>query len=557
MGRLEQQLARIGFTESELDHELTMKTFSLLAFGEPIEIERLAGEKRVKFVLEVQVKESGDLGLVGYELYLPRDIVIPPHFNNGTPTSEIEETLKTIDFPSEVPENFMAVQHEDQAFHQLFLVFKQMDNLEYFMLDEACEHGVSQENINIKEMTDCLLVKYGAGNGLEKYLLKMNEEYWRDKFYDIIPFPTELHIGAVLNRINEPGALQTLSSLVQGDPQNKLIMNLNNLENLKEEMLNLGFKKELIEQMEEKMKANVPDFKLYDSLGATMGRVDATLFFKQSGKSDYYYLNKFEVCHEKGPAIKEGEKVMVLMQMDGASEGISKDFGNISEGIAFFNSRNEVMEEYKGLCHLAVGKDPNDAVRLVTMEDGKVNFVDKEFAQTYRSTPINQTIYVERGKGFSVEQAANMIQGRAVYRDDMVSQAGQQYKAWIKLDFDVAKDKYGNFMVNQYTDPAYGFDLSKILDKFEFKELADPAKRELLESSIRNGNRATVTVEKDGKAVKLELEAVPRYSQINLYTKEGKTEKREQFLKAPDIKQDYAKSRDKAQNKKQGQGLGV
>lgn len=336
-------------------------------------------------------------------------------------------------------------------------------------------------------------------------------------------------------------------------------MNLNNLENLKEEMTSLGFKKELIDQMEEKMKENVADFKLYDSTRATVGRVDATLFFKQSGKSDYYYLNKFEVCHEKGPSIKDGEKVMVLMQMDGTKEGISKEFGNISEGIAFFNSRNEVMEEYKGLCHLAVGKDPNDAVKLVTMEDGKVNFLDKEFAQTYRNTPINQTIYVERGKGFSVEQAANLIQGRAVYRDDMVSQAGQQYKAWIKLDFDVPKDKYGNFMVNQYTDPAYGFDLSKILDKFEFKELSDPAKRELLESSIRNGNRATVTVEKDGKEVKLQLEAIPRYSQINLFDKDGKTEKREQFLKGPDMRQEYAQSRDKAQekNKKQGQGLGV
>ncbi|MFC4213374.1 hypothetical protein ACFOWA_19435 [Pedobacter lithocola] len=334
-------------------------------------------------------------------------------------------------------------------------------------------------------------------------------------------------------------------------------MNLNNLENLREEMAKLGFKKELIEQMEEKMKANVADFKLYDSVEATRGRVDMTLFFKQSSQSDYYYLNKFEVCHEKGQAIPDGHKIMVLMQMEGADKGISKDLPNISEGIAFFNSRKGVLTEHNGVCHLAVGKDANHAVKLATMENGKVNYLQKEFAQTYRTSPINQTIYVEKGKGFSAEQASNLIQGRAVYRDDMVSQAGQQYKAWIKLDFDVPKDRFGNFMINQYTDPAYGFDLSKVLDKFEIKELADPVKREILEGSIRNGNRPTVTVEKNGEVVKLQLEAVPRYSQINLYTKEGRPEKREQFLKAADFKQEYAESRNKAQNKSKGQGQGI
>lgn len=334
-------------------------------------------------------------------------------------------------------------------------------------------------------------------------------------------------------------------------------MNLNNLENLQQEMESLGFKKELIEQMEQKMKANVAEFNLYDSALATRGRVDMTLFFKQSSQSDYYYLNKFEVCHEKGAAIKEGEKIMVLTQMEGADKGMTKNFVHVAEGIAFFNGQKAMLTEQKGISHLVVGKDAHHAVKLATMEDGKVNYVQKEFGQTYRTSPINQTVYVERGKGFSAEQAVNLIQGRAVYRDDMVSQAGQQYKAWLKLDFDVPKDRFGNFMLNQYTDPSYGFDLSSVLDKFEIKELTDPAKREALESSLRNGSRALVTVEKTGEAVKLLLEAVPRYSQINLYTKEGRPEKREQFLKVGDMKKEHAQSREKAQNKNKAQGQGV
>jgi hypothetical protein len=298
-------------------------------------------------------------------------------------------------------------------------------------------------------------------------------------------------------------------------------MNLNNLENLQQEMESLGFQKALVAQMEEKMKANLAEFKLYDSVSATKGRVDMTLFFKQSSQSDYYYLNKFEVCHEKGLPIPQGSKVMVYTTPEGADKGMVKNFVHVSQAIAFFNEQKQ---------ELKVG-------------------------QTYRTSPINQTIYVEKGKGFSSEQAVNLIQGRAVFRDDMVSQAGQQYKAWIKLDFDVPKDRFGNFMMNQYTDPSYGFDLAKVLDKFEIKELADPVQREILERSIRNGNRATVTVDKNGEKVKLEIEAAPRYSQINMFTKQGRPEKREQFLKAEDFKQ----GRDRAHNKNkvQGQGIGV
>lgn len=334
-------------------------------------------------------------------------------------------------------------------------------------------------------------------------------------------------------------------------------MNLNNLENLQQEMESLGFQKELVAQMEEKMKANVAEFKLYDSVQASKGRVDMTLFFKQSSQSDYYYLNKFEVCHEKGLPIPEGSKVMVYTTPEGADKGLRKDFVHVSHGIAFFNEQKEVLKEQKGTCDLLVGKDVTRAVKLASIQDGKVNYVQKEFGQTYRNSPINQTVYVEKGKGFSAVQAVNLIQGRAVYRDDMVSQAGQQYKAWIKLDFDVPKDRFGNFMMNQYTDPSYGFDLSTVLDKFEFKELADPANRNLLESSIRNGNRALVTVEKNGERVTLKLEAVPRYNQINLFTMEGKVEKREQFLKAVDFKQEYAQGRDKAQSKQKSRVIGV
>jgi hypothetical protein len=492
---------------------------------------------------------DGKLRVPEYAVVLPRDYGEVKHsIYNGIDSRELEKKFASIDWGKENARDWKERSHADTW--ALIVECRRYQQ----PTDDDTEQGFAERSI----LVNWMMCTYLKDTEMERQLFELHKDSV-GIFRDSVMFPKGVKLAVAAKRINEPTLVRELSRQAYlYDNQKTLVMNLNNLENLREEMANLGFKKELIEQMEAKMQANVAEFKLYDSLEATRGRVDMTLFFKQSGQSDYYYLNKFEVCHEKGQKIPEGHKIMVLTQTEGTDKGMTKTFTHIAEGIAFFNGQKDQLKEQKGISHLVVGKDANSAVKLATMEDGKVNYVQKEFGQTYRTSPINQTIYVEKGKGFSAEQAVNMIQGRAVYRDDMVSQAGQQYKAWIKLDFDVPKDRFGNFLINQYTDPAYGFDLSKVLDKFEIKELVDPAKREILESSIRNGNRPLVTVEKNGEAVKLQLEAVPRYSQINLYTKEGRPEKREQFLKvAPKLELDSAKEKNKSKNKTQGQGMGV
>jgi len=110
-------------------------------------------------------------------------------------------------------------------------------------------------------------------------------------------------------------------------------------------------------------------------------------------------------------------------------------------------------------------------------------------------------------------------------------------------------------LTNQYHDPSYGFNLERTLDKFNIKELADPAKKEVLETSLKNGNRPIITTVKDGQEVKLFVEAVPRYSQINLYQENGKPEKREQFLKEPAL--DKSMPLNKGKEKEQEQGMAV
>lgn len=323
-------------------------------------------------------------------------------------------------------------------------------------------------------------------------------------------------------------------------------MNLNNLENLKQEMKNLGFKDKLIEKMEENMAKGVTEFTLNDSVAATKGQVDLSLHFKQSAQSDFYYFNKFNVSHNQAKPLEEGQQYMVITKKE-QGKNMVKKMDNVSDAISFFKTQS-------GNSELAVGKDAANKLMLASIENGKVNYVAKDFNRTFYAAPVNQTIWLERGKGFTAEQAVNLIQGRSVYRDDMMNMAGETYKAWVKLDFDKGKDRFQNYSTNQYHDPSYGFDISKVLDKFNIKELEDPAKKVLLEASLRNGNRPLVTVEKEGQEVKVFLEAVPRYSQLNMYAENGRPEKREQFLKetALSSKQENTKGQEKEMSESQG-----
>lgn len=195
------------------------------------------------------------------------------------------------------------------------------------------------------------------------------------------------------------------------------------------------------------------------------------------------------------------------------------------------------------------------------MEDSKINYVQNDFRKLFYTPAITQTMFVENGKGFTADQAANMIQGRSVHRDDLLNLGGIPYKAWVALDFDKPKDRYQNYVTRQFHDPSYGFDLAKTLDKFNIKELDDPEKRQKLEQSLKNGNRPLITTTKDGEETKLFVEAVPRYSQINFYNIDGKPEKREQFLKEPALEKgnvlDKKLEKDKSKEVAEGQGMKI
>jgi hypothetical protein len=338
-------------------------------------------------------------------------------------------------------------------------------------------------------------------------------------------------------------------------------MNRNNLENLTEEMKMLGLGDKEIRQMEEQMLKNLSQFQVRTHIPGNKGVVDTVLHFKQSNQSDNYYLNKFHVTLNKSKQLEEGQQYVVITPLvEGENlKPLIRRFESPYEAVSFF-------KEVAGKSELIVGHftgEKNDKLNrdylLAERENDKETYVAKEFSKTFYAPVVDQTFFVEKGRGFTIPQAVNLIQGRSVHRDDLLNIGGQPYKAWMKLDMDGAKDRHGNYMMNQYTDPNYGFDVSKVLDDYKIKEVADPAQKEALIAELKNGNRPLITTELNGKMVKLHVEAVPRYSQVNFYQENGKPEKREQFEKASEKAEQLnaGKGKEKANAKQEGQRIEI
>ncbi|MGE6220379.1 hypothetical protein ACQKCH_11180 [Nubsella zeaxanthinifaciens] len=361
----------------------------------------------------------------------------------------------------------------------------------------------------------------------------------------------------------EPLMLMLERELQRHDPEDRIIievghlkldMNKMNLENLQDEMRTLKFDKQLIEQMEKEMAKGQPGFQLFTQLPADKGQLEVALNFKRSGSSEYYFLNRYDLSLSRARPLEEGKSYMVISP-DPEKQGkhLVKKFESAARAIDYFKSQKQSSE-------LAMGKSAGDKMTLASMANGKVEYVNKEFRKAYYSPVVENSQFVDRGRGFNVEQAANMLQGRAAYRNDLVNRGtDEMYSAWNVFEFNEARDRYGNHKIKQYGE-GYGFDVQKELNRYDIRELAEPKKEAELLAKLRDGHSPVVTVVgQDGQEHKLRIEAMPRYTNFNFYQLNGKIEKREQFLKEPTQGQQQANIFEKKlnQQKDQSQGMAI
>ena len=189
-----------------------------------------------------------------------------------------------------------------------------------------------------------------------------------------------------------------------------------------------------------------------------------------------------------------------------------------------------------------VNKKPFEA----TLNFRKSDSTDMYFFNNYHASleksngeKMEQTFYLNKGKGITSKEAFNLLDGRAVHKD-LVTKEGQPYKAWMQLD-PSNKDKNNNFEVKQFHEN-YGFDLKAAVEKFPITDLKDPEKEKALMQSLQKGNVQSVTIEKDGSSHKMFIEADPQYKKVNLYDSNMKLVAKESVEKYQSVGQTGAKA---------------
>lgn len=179
------------------------------------------------------------------------------------------------------------------------------------------------------------------------------------------------------------------------------------------------------------------------------------------------------------------------------------------------------MREGKPEFQLQFSTEFNKKPFEATLNFRKSDTSDMYFFNNYNASLVRndgqkmeQTFYLNKGKGVTAKEAFNLLDGRAVHKD-LVTKEGQPYKAWLQLNPEV-KGNNGNMKVEQMHEK-YGYNLTAAVSKFAVAELADSKKSDELMASLKKGNMQSVTIEKDGSAHKMFLEADPRFKTVKLY----------------------------------------
>ena len=188
-------------------------------------------------------------------------------------------------------------------------------------------------------------------------------------------------------------------------------------------------------------------------------------------------------------------------------------------------------------------------------ETGMVFFNKYDLEVKQAADTMTQTFFVGKENSFTLKEAFNLMEGRAVYKEleklqkvgETYEGTGEKYTAWVQLDFAEAETN-GNFKQKRFHDN-YGFDLHDAISKLPIRELDDADKKSQMIRSLERGNQHAVTYVKDGEDHKGSIVAIPQFKTVKLFDEKGK-----------EIRQGHEKKQenklDQNQSKKQGQKTG-
>lgn len=178
------------------------------------------------------------------------------------------------------------------------------------------------------------------------------------------------------------------------------------------------------------------------------------------------------------------------------------------------------MQEGKTDFQITASVEFNKKSFEATLNFRKSDSTDMYFFNNYHASleksngeKVDHTFYLNKGKGVTAKEAFNLLDGRAVHKD-LITKDGNEYKAWLQLDFENKTDK--GFEVKQFHEN-YGYDLKDAVSKFAVAELKEPEKEKALMASLQKGNVQSITIEKNGESHKMFVEANPQFKNVTLY----------------------------------------
>jgi len=167
-----------------------------------------------------------------------------------------------------------------------------------------------------------------------------------------------------------------------------------------------------------------------------------------------------------------------------------------------------------------------------------------KYDASLRDKDMHQTFYINKGEAITAKEAYNLMEGRAVHKQ-LENREGEKYNAWIVVDRENKTDN-GNYKLRPFTD-GWNYKPERAVDKLDIVGINEEGAREKLMKSLEKGNRHKVTAIKDGKEVKLFIEANPAEHRVNLTNWKGEAQQLEHYKK-PELKNENKKDQKQAQD---------
>jgi len=154
-----------------------------------------------------------------------------------------------------------------------------------------------------------------------------------------------------------------------------------------------------------------------------------------------------------------------------------------------------------------------------------LNSYDVTLTRYNDSPPVSQRFELERDNRMTALQSYKLLCGLSLQKEIYVKNTSgtttsdrEKVAVWFRLDLSVSGNN-GNHPLNKFF-PGYGYDLEKAIEKYPFRGLDDPEKKDAVTRALRYGNLVELSLDISAKEQPVYVAANPRLKTLDIYSKD-------------------------------------